>query len=72
MDYELFRDVYLAGGMTALRAALDDVAPEGRAEAVLVAARAVGDVGARDLARSREEAEGRRVDMAYWGIVMPL
>ncbi|MCX4606809.1 hypothetical protein OG402_41010 [Streptomyces anulatus] len=72
MDYELFRDIYVAGGMTALCAALDGVAPKDRAEAVIAAARAVGDVGARDLARSHEEAEGRRVDLAYWKIVMPL
>lgn len=72
MNYKLCRGIYAAGGMSALRSALDGVAPQERTEAVLAAARAVGDTAAQNLARSRVEAEGRQVDMTYWQIVMPL
>ncbi|MFJ3283307.1 hypothetical protein [Streptomyces halstedii] len=72
MDYELCRGIYAAGGMSALRSALDGLAPQERTEAVLTAARVVGDTAARDLARSRVEAEKRQVDMEYWKIMMPL
>jgi hypothetical protein len=72
MDYELCRDIYAAGGMSAVRTALDVTAPHERTEAVLTAARAVGDAVAQNLARLRGEAKKRQVDMAYWQIAMPL
>ncbi|WP_399554008.1 hypothetical protein [Streptomyces anulatus] len=72
MDYEQCRDIYATGGMNPLLAALDGTAPHERTEAALIAARAVGDVAAQNLARFRAEAEERQVGMAYWQIVMPL